>query len=106
FFKQKTAYEISRDWSSDVCSSDLVRLDGARGGWKIAADSANDIIEDLRRPTVELTRVLRAIAHGDLSQRMPVDPATGSPNGQAEIGRASCRARVQDPAADEAWKQQ
>src|SRR5213594_751804 len=26
FFKQKTAYEISvRDWSSDVCSSDLVR---------------------------------------------------------------------------------
>src|SRR5690606_39863426 len=25
FFKQKTAYEISRDWSSDVCSSDLHR---------------------------------------------------------------------------------
>src|ERR671924_1437069 len=28
FFKQKTAYEIvSRDWSSDVCSSDLERPD-------------------------------------------------------------------------------
>src|SRR6266511_3079595 len=26
FFKQKTAYEISRDWSSDVCSSDLPGL--------------------------------------------------------------------------------
>ena len=27
FFKQKTAYEIvSRDWSSDVCSSDLKSL--------------------------------------------------------------------------------
>ena len=27
FFKQKTAYEIvSRDWSSDVCSSDLTSL--------------------------------------------------------------------------------
>ena len=26
FFKQKTAYEIvSRDWSSDVCSSDLTQ---------------------------------------------------------------------------------
>src|SRR5690606_40157657 len=25
-FKQKTAYEISRDWSSDVCSSDLLDL--------------------------------------------------------------------------------
>src|SRR5574337_1462758 len=24
FFKQKTAYEMSGDWSSDVCSSDLV----------------------------------------------------------------------------------
>src|SRR3546814_8352000 len=30
FFKQKTAYEMSiSDWSSDVCSSDL--LDGATG---------------------------------------------------------------------------
>ena len=30
FFKQKTAYEMcGRDWSSDVCSSDLTRcLDG------------------------------------------------------------------------------
>ena len=28
FFKQKTAYEIRpRDWSSDVCSSDLI-IDG------------------------------------------------------------------------------
>ena len=33
FFKQKTAYEIvSRDWSSDVCSSDLqmATINGAR----------------------------------------------------------------------------
>src|SRR3546814_2272507 len=30
FFKQKTAYEMRiSDWSSDVCSSDLVELDGA-----------------------------------------------------------------------------
>src|SRR5215467_9417119 len=26
FFKQKTAYEIQGDWSSDVCSSDLIDL--------------------------------------------------------------------------------
>ena len=35
FFKQKTAYEIvSRDWSSDVCSSDLgivTDIDGEKG---------------------------------------------------------------------------
>ena len=31
FFKQKTAYEIvSRDWSSDVCSSDLIIHVGAK----------------------------------------------------------------------------
>src|SRR3546814_6222189 len=30
FFKQKTAYEMRiSDWSSDVCSSDLVSLDAA-----------------------------------------------------------------------------
>ena len=32
FFKQKTAYDIvSRDWSSDVCSSDLSKL--CHGHW-------------------------------------------------------------------------
>src|SRR5882762_11037878 len=30
FFKQKTAYEIKCDWSSDVCSSDLVELSFAQ----------------------------------------------------------------------------
>ena len=31
FFKQKTAYEIVvRDWSSDVCSSDLEVISGER----------------------------------------------------------------------------
>ena len=35
FFKQKTAYEIvSRDWSSDVCSSDLVGFLPALAGEK------------------------------------------------------------------------
>ena len=44
FFKQKTAYEIYQcDWSSDVCSSDLVRLalaDGSliQGKLIVAAD--------------------------------------------------------------------
>src|SRR5213075_3460270 len=33
FFKQKTAYEITRrDWSSDVCSSDLEEGNGSGGG--------------------------------------------------------------------------
>src|SRR5213075_3093188 len=44
FFKQKTAYEITRrDWSSDVCSSDLpsstVSKPSSRISWIIAAPS-------------------------------------------------------------------
>src|SRR2546430_11852564 len=31
FFKQKTAYEIDCDWSSDVCSSDLCEVLAALG---------------------------------------------------------------------------
>src|SRR3546814_1353676 len=38
FFKQKTAYEMRiSDWSSDVCSSDLVEIDAGIG---LAADIA------------------------------------------------------------------
>src|SRR5213594_845310 len=39
FFKQKTAYEISvRDWSSDVCSSDL----GVSGNKPLVSRSAGN----------------------------------------------------------------
>src|SRR3546814_12868919 len=38
FFKQKTAYEMRiSDWSSDVCSSDLARLQPVRGRLERAA---------------------------------------------------------------------
>src|SRR3546814_4820693 len=38
FFKQKTAYEMRiSDWSSDVCSSDL--LDGLNGDRQLRADA-------------------------------------------------------------------
>src|SRR3546814_2176982 len=43
FFKQKTAYEMRiSDWSSDVCSSDLLRLAGppAPGVEALGADAS------------------------------------------------------------------
>src|SRR3546814_6002952 len=44
-FKQKTAYEMRiRDWSSDVCSSDLLRLDAA-----VAAIAAPTCADDIQR---------------------------------------------------------
>src|SRR5216110_2586109 len=40
FFTQKTAYEVSsRDWSSDVCSSDLPRREEPAGGRRGRAPS-------------------------------------------------------------------
>src|SRR3546814_3445726 len=89
FFKQKTAYEMRiSDWSSDVCSSDLVR--------------AGIVCEDRNRP------------HGLFDPFKPVANPLGFPyvegyghRGEAlsaqtlrdlrqplEIGRASCRERV------------
>src|SRR3546814_6685748 len=71
FFKQKTAYEMRiSDWSSDVCSSDLLRdahaaLDGERFGAEIAEDDA------------DLAAVIRidgpgAVQHRDaVAQRQP-----------------------------------
>src|SRR3546814_5727622 len=67
FFKQKTAYEMRiSDWSSDVCSSDLMELavvliDGEFHGC----------------PSVWPREIVDAIAEG-----------------VEEIGRASCRERV------------
>src|SRR3546814_5077280 len=41
FFKQKTAYEMRiSDWSSDVCSSDLLGAEGAEEGGELDADGA------------------------------------------------------------------
>src|SRR3546814_3189361 len=47
FFKQKTAYEMRiSDWSSDVCSSDLIRRAFLRGDWPDA--TAHQIREAYR----------------------------------------------------------
>ncbi|WNV84354.1 HAMP domain-containing protein [Umezawaea sp. Da 62-37] len=51
-----------------------VRLspDDGRGGWALAGDAVNGLLEDLMRPTTELSRVLAAVANGDLSQQVTV----------------------------------
>nr|WP_194283072.1 HAMP domain-containing protein [Saccharothrix syringae] len=43
------------------------------GGWELAAGAVNGLIDDLTRPTAELSRVLAAVAEGDLSQEIVVD---------------------------------
>src|SRR3546814_8688806 len=76
FFKQKTAYEMRiSDWSSDVCSSDLVSQARAdRQPDRLAARLLRDA-----QMAVGVRRSHRAVA-AVLHRR--------------EIGRASCRERV------------
>src|SRR3546814_8808717 len=87
FSKQKTAYELRiSDWSSDVCSSDLMPAMGLKG-----------------RP-VEVTGTVRSITDGCFpvtgpmftGVRMNIGRTAVLDTGkiQIEIGRASCRERV------------
>src|SRR3546814_12088750 len=105
FFKQKTAYEMRiSDWSSDVCSSDLVRnaeslaAKVGRGGVRNAAAflaSVDGVLygDDPAQGVVEG----RDFLHPDLRLKFTVPNGYGMQNGAtavSEIGRASCWERV------------
>src|SRR3546814_8602535 len=90
FFKQKTAYEMRiSDWSSDVCSSDLMSL----RTWQCRKDAPD------RRLTTQqsgrawafagiLARATAVFGSQEKAEEWLARPATG------QIGRASCRERV------------
>src|SRR3546814_7203072 len=100
FFKQKPAYEVRiSDWSSDVCSSDLLRpailnvhASGGRAMMAAAAEAARETAEELgiARPRVVGVTVLTSLDAGDLQDVGQQGPLEA----QVEIGRASCRERV------------
>src|SRR5438094_8153603 len=50
--------------------TERAQLKDAKGSWAEAVDYVNSMIEDLVRPTIEVSRVLDAVAEGDLSQKM------------------------------------
>src|SRR3546814_9828667 len=85
FFKQKTAYEMRiSDWSSDVCSSDLLTDTERRALFGVPTAR-----EDLARHYMLSARDLALVAarRGDTNR-------IGFAVQLAEIGRASCRERV------------
>src|SRR3546814_6787885 len=94
FFKQKTAYEMRiSDWSSDVCSSDLLE--------RVLAQLAGHGIHDLLDGDHALWATEAAVGgvRGQVGlAAMAVDGGVAQVVGvvgvEHEIGRASCRERV------------
>src|SRR3546814_7343879 len=97
FFKRKTAYEMRiSDWSSDVCSSDLVEVAGdepAGFGLLLGIRRHGIIFARLRRAP---SSALRAPSPAAQEKGLGVAPLlrSGRGDGVREIGRASCRERV------------
>jgi HAMP domain-containing protein len=53
--------------------AERVTSSGGNGGWATSVDSINVLIGELVRPTTEVARVIRAVAAGDLSQKITVE---------------------------------
>ncbi|MFL6773681.1 MAG: GAF domain-containing protein, partial [Sphingomicrobium sp.] len=49
------------------------RVRGASGGWDTKLRAVNELIDDMVQPTAEVSRVIGAVAKGDLSQSMTVE---------------------------------
>src|SRR3546814_10894622 len=90
FFKQKTTYEMRiSDWSSDVCSTDLMDQQRDKTPFVTAKDGS-----PLDKNPLKDVRVRRAISKA-INRPAIVDrimEGAAIPAGQ-QIGRASCRAR-------------
>jgi PAS domain S-box-containing protein len=48
-------------------------IPGAVGGWARNVEALNDLVTDLTEPAIQVSRVLGAVAAGDLTRRMSVD---------------------------------
>ena len=69
----KELARVSRVIGREGRMTDSFKLTGAAGSWTESADSINSLIDDLRRPTTEVARVITAVAEGDLSQKMALE---------------------------------
>src|SRR3546814_5081221 len=97
FFKQKTAYELRiSDWSSDVCSSDLLplhRRDHRRMG--VAEHQSAGAADVIDVPAAAQILDPRPLAPADRKAQIPGQRiAAEAAARQDEIGRATWRERV------------
>src|SRR3546814_6664823 len=87
FFKQKTAYEMRiSDWSSDVCSSDLVHLSALVDG---KSPARSMVLDPARKPaTTSAGQATTALTLVSPQVHVRYDRAAH------KIGSAPCRERV------------
>src|SRR5579863_5943436 len=64
---------ISRVVGHEGQMMERASLGSAMGSWATSIHSINALIGDLVRPTTEVGRVITAVAHGDLSQKMEME---------------------------------
>ena len=50
--------------------TDRAETKAVKGHWRTTLSAVNSMIEDLSRPTLEVARVIDAVAEGDLSEKM------------------------------------
>src|SRR5689334_17554017 len=73
---QKTADEVER--IANVVGKEgklaqRAQVPAAGGEWAVIADSVNSLVTDLVQPTNEISRVIGAVARGDLSRTMAIE---------------------------------
>ncbi|HEX5222211.1 MAG TPA: HAMP domain-containing protein [Verrucomicrobiae bacterium] len=53
--------------------SERLEMGDATGGWADRVEAVNSLVDELSRPTVEMARVIGAVAKGDLTQSVPLE---------------------------------
>src|SRR5690606_41021973 len=91
FSSRRRHTRFSRDWSSDVCSSDLLatELEAAEAASPPDATKVAGLKALIQQTDAEYTRVQKAVSESP-AFRTAIAATIGN-----QIGRASCRGRVQ-----------
>ncbi|MBA3748989.1 MAG: HAMP domain-containing protein, partial [Solirubrobacterales bacterium] len=66
----KELARVSRIIGREGRMTERVSLGTVDGTWMLTVESVNAMIDDLVRPTTEISRVIQSVARGDLSQKM------------------------------------
>jgi signal transduction histidine kinase/HAMP domain-containing protein/ActR/RegA family two-component response regulator len=71
--RNRDILRISRVVGREGRMTERVDVEDYVGAWADGVRAVNELIDDLGRPTMEIARVIEAVAEGDLSQQMNLD---------------------------------